>query len=55
MSDSKGLTTPAQNPQPAQYSYNFYMIAVCNKCGHVQFFRPDLVKGARELWLRNPE
>jgi serine/threonine protein kinase len=55
VSDSMGLRTPAQNPQPAQYNYNFYMIAVCNKCGHMQFFRPDLVKGACELWLRKPE
>jgi len=55
LSDSFGLTVPAQNPQPAQYSYNFFMIAVCNKCGHVQLFRPDLVKGAAQLWLRKPE
>ena len=54
VSKSMGLTAPVQNPQPAQYSHNFYMIAVCNKCGHVQVFRPDLVKGARELWLRKP-
>ena len=54
-SASMGLRVPPPIPQPALYANNFYMIAVCNKCGHVQFFRPDLVKGARELWLRKPE
>lgn len=48
-----GLTAPAYT-SPAQYSNNFFMIAVCNKCSHVQFFRPDAVKGARELWMRKP-
>jgi hypothetical protein len=46
-----GLTAP-QHRSPAQYSHNFFMMAVCNTCSHVQFFRPDLVKGARELWAR---
>jgi len=49
-----GLTAP-QYRSPAQYSHNFFMMAICNKCSHVQFFRPDLVKGARELWLRKPQ
>jgi serine/threonine protein kinase len=50
-----GLTATMVNPQPVQYSHNFFMAAVCNKCGHLQLFRPDLVKGAAHLWLRKPE
>jgi hypothetical protein len=52
---SLGLTAPALNPQPAQYSHNFFMVAICDKCSHVQLFRPDRVKGARELWMRKPQ
>jgi hypothetical protein len=55
VSSGMALTVPANNPQPAQYSHNFYMIAICEKCGHVQLFRPDLVKGARELWMRKQD
>jgi serine/threonine protein kinase len=49
-----GLQAP-QHVSPAQFSHNFFMIAVCDVCSHVQFFRPDLVKGARELWMRKPQ
>jgi serine/threonine protein kinase len=49
-----GLTAP-QHRSPAQYSNNFFMVAVCNKCSNVQFFRPDIVKGARELWARKSQ
>ncbi len=49
-----GLTAP-QYRSPAQYGHNFFMMAVCNICSHVQFFRPDLVKGARELWTRKSQ
>jgi hypothetical protein len=49
-----GLTAP-QNRSPRQYSQNFFMMAVCNKCKYVQFFRLYLVKGAYELWLRKPQ
>jgi len=49
-----GLTAP-QNRSPRQYSQNFFMMAVCNKCSYVQFFRLYLVKGAYELWLRKPQ
>ena len=41
-----------QRVSPAVYSNNFYMIAICNKCSHVQLFRPDMVKGAEALWNR---
>ena len=54
-SESIGLVAPSITPQPAQYSHNFFMVAICEKCGHVQLFRPDLVKGARELWMRKRE
>jgi serine/threonine protein kinase len=37
---------------PANYRSFFYMIAICNKCSHVQLFRPDMVKGAAKLWMR---
>jgi serine/threonine protein kinase len=50
-----GLTAPLVHPQPAQYSHNFFMVAICYKCSHVQLFRPDMVKGARELWVRKSE
>ena len=46
---------PVMSPQPAQYSHNFFMISLCDVCGHVQFFRPDLVKGAKDLWMRKPQ
>jgi len=49
-----GLTAP-QHPSPAQFSHNFFMMAICQSCSHVEFFRPDLVKGARELWMRKPK
>jgi serine/threonine protein kinase len=49
-----GITAP-QYRSPAQFRHNFFMIAICDKCSHVQFFRPDVVKGARELWLRKRE
>ena len=52
---SWGLTAPVMSPQPAQYSHNFFMISLCDVCGHVQFFRPDLVKGAKDLWMRKPQ
>jgi serine/threonine protein kinase len=52
---SLGLGAPVLNPQPAQYSHNFFMVAICDKCSHMQLFRPDRVKGARELWMRKPE
>lgn len=48
-----GLTAP-QHVSPAQFSHNFFMVAICNVCSHVQFFRPDLVKGAKDLWMRKP-
>jgi len=53
--NSMGLRVPVLVPQPAQYSNNFFMVAVCDKCSHVQLFRPDMVKGSRELWMRKPE
>ena len=31
-----------------------WMIAICNMCGHVELFRPDLVKNALERWRRPP-
>jgi serine/threonine protein kinase len=48
---SLGLGT-AQYPSPAQYSDVVWMVAICNKCSHVQLFRPDQVKGAADLWNR---
>jgi serine/threonine protein kinase len=53
--NSMGLKVPVLIPQPAQYSNNFFMVAICEKCSHVQLFRPDMVKGSRELWMRKPE
>ena len=49
-----GITAPRYR-SPAQFSNNFFMMAICDKYSHVQVFRPDLVKGARELWLRKRE
>jgi hypothetical protein len=43
---------PVVNRRRTNYSNNFFMIALCNKCGHTQLFRPDLVPGAAELWMR---
>jgi serine/threonine protein kinase len=35
---------------------NFYwMVAICNKCGHAQLFRPDLVPESVKLWTRDPD
>jgi hypothetical protein len=48
-----GLTATLVNPQPAQYSHNFFMAAVCNKCCHLQLFRPDLVKGRHTFGYAN--
>lgn len=55
VSASMGIAAPLTHPQPAQYRNNFFMVAICEKCGHVQLFRPDLVKGARELWMRKQD
>jgi serine/threonine protein kinase len=51
---SMGLRAPMLSPSPAQYSNHFFMVAICEKCSHVLFFRPDMIKGARELWMRKP-
>jgi serine/threonine protein kinase len=40
---------------PALYKYFFYMIAICNKCSHVQLFRPDMTKGVDKVWMRKSE
>jgi serine/threonine protein kinase len=31
-----------------------WMIAICNMCGHVELFRPDLVPKALDRWRRGP-
>lgn len=44
------------NPiQPTNRAYFFWMVAICNKCGHVQLFRPDLVPDSVKLWMRDAE
>jgi serine/threonine protein kinase len=52
VSYSWGLQVPLVEQKKTTYSNNFFMLAVCNKCSHVQFFRPDLIPGADELWRR---
>jgi hypothetical protein len=48
------LTAP-QNRSRKHYGQNFFMMAICNKCSYVQFFRLYFVKGAYERWLRQPQ
>jgi hypothetical protein len=48
---SLGLDAPWGGRQ-SNISHHFWMVAVCNKCGHVQLFRPDLFPEAHKNWLR---
>jgi serine/threonine protein kinase len=50
-SQSLGLSAHLVNPSNS--TYFFWMVAICNKCAHVQFFRPDLVPEARKNWSRD--
>ncbi len=52
-SASQSLGLAAYGVQPSNSSYAYWMVAICNKCAHVQFFRPDLVPEARKNWLRD--
>jgi serine/threonine protein kinase len=50
---SNSLGLKAYSVRPSNRSHFYWMVAICNKCAHVQFFRPDLVPEAHKNWSRN--
>jgi serine/threonine protein kinase len=52
-SQALGLVAPMVRPSNSSHFY--WMVGICNKCAHVQFFRPDLVPEARKNWSRHRE
>jgi len=50
---SKELGLDAYDVRPSNRSHFFWMVAICNKCAHVQLFRPDLIPEAFKNWTRS--
>lgn len=49
---STALGLQAYKVSPSNRANFYWMVAICNKCAHVQLFRPDLVPEAQKNWSR---
>jgi serine/threonine-protein kinase len=52
ISHQLGMT--AYDIRPSNRTHFYWMVAICNKCGHAELFRPDLVLESVKLWTRDP-